>query len=151
MTYAGFWRRALALLFDSVLLSAAMFGVGGLLLRFIADKFGISSSEGSYWLRLSAETLLCWLYFALSESSAKQGTIGKRACGIMVTDMNGARVGFWRATGRHFAKFISVITLFIGYIAAAFTEKKQGLHDIAAGCLVVMRTAPVTHSPDNTR
>ncbi len=78
-----------------------------------------------------------WLYFALMESSVKQGTLGKMALGIIVTDANGNRISFGRATGRYFGKIISGAILCIGYIMAGFTEKKQALHDMIAGCLVV--------------
>ena len=78
-----------------------------------------------------------WLYFALMESSRFQGTLGKMAVQIKVTDMEGNRLTFGRATGRHFGKIVSGMILLIGYIMVAFTEKKQGLHDIMAGCLVV--------------
>ena len=54
------------------------------------------------------------------------------------------RIGFGKATGRHFGKFISGIMLFAGFIMVAFTQKKQGLHDIMAGCLVVNREALVS-------
>ena len=80
-----------------------------------------------------------WLYFALMESSRFQGTLGKMAVQIKVTDLEGNRLTFGRATGRHFGKIVSGLTLGIGYIMAAFTEKKQGLHDIMAGCLVVRK------------
>ena len=78
-----------------------------------------------------------WLYFALMESSSKQATLGKMALGIRVTDVNGNRIGFGRATGRHFAKILSGLILGIGFLMAAFTEKKQALHDMIAGTLVV--------------
>lgn len=71
------------------------------------------------------------------ESSAKQATLGKMALGIVVTDLEGARIGFGRATGRYFAKILSGLILGIGFLMAAFTERKQGLHDIIAGTLVV--------------
>jgi uncharacterized RDD family membrane protein YckC len=80
-----------------------------------------------------------WLYFTLQESSQRQATIGKMALGIVVTDLNGERIGFAKATGRYFAKILSAIILLIGFIMVAFTEKKQGLHDILAGTLVVFR------------
>jgi len=80
-----------------------------------------------------------WLYFALMEASAKQATLGKLALGIKVTDEAGNRVSFGRATGRFFSKILSGMILCIGYIMIAFTKKKQGLHDILAGTLVVKR------------
>ena len=80
---------------------------------------------------------LGWLYFSLMESSPTQGTLGKMALGIKVTDLEGNQVGFGKATGRYFGKIISTLILLMGFIMVAFTEKKQGLHDMMAGCLVV--------------
>ena len=71
------------------------------------------------------------------ESSAKQATLGKLALAIKVTDLNGNRISFGRASGRYFAKIISGLIFCIGYIIAGFTEKKQALHDMIANCLVV--------------
>ena len=70
------------------------------------------------------------------ESSATQGTLGKMALGIIVTDLNGNRISFRQATGRYFAKSISNLLLGIGYLMVFFTKRKQGLHDIMAKCLV---------------
>ena len=79
-----------------------------------------------------------WLYFALQESSVYQATLGKRALNIYVMDMYGHRVTFGQATGRYFGKILSGI-LCIGYIMVAFTERKQGLHDLLAGTLVMRK------------
>ena len=76
------------------------------------------------------------------ESSAKQATVGKMALGIIVTDLDGRRIGFGRATGRYFAKILSALTLGIGFLMAGFTERKQALHDMVASCLVVKGVAP---------
>ena len=70
------------------------------------------------------------------ESSSYQATIGKMICGLRVTDLNGNRISFERATGRYFAKFLSVMFFGFGFIMAGFTERKQGLHDLLAGTLV---------------
>jgi uncharacterized RDD family membrane protein YckC len=81
-----------------------------------------------------------WLYFAMMESSSWQATLGKRALSIEVTDLAGQRVSFGRASGRHFSKIITnLIPLFIGYILAGFTEKKQAIHDMIASCLVLRK------------
>ena len=77
-----------------------------------------------------------WLYEAFMLSSSYQATLGKMIFGMKVTDLYGNRVSFARATGRHFAKWLSGMILFIGYIMAGFTERKQGLHDMLAGTLV---------------
>ena len=83
--------------------------------------------------------VLEWLYYALLESSAWQATLGKKALGLEVTDLAGARVSFGRATGRYFARYISFFTIGIGYIMAGFTAKKQALHDMIAGTLVIRK------------
>jgi uncharacterized RDD family membrane protein YckC len=84
--------------------------------------------------------LLQWLYYAYLESGEKQATWGKQALGLYVTDCAANRISFGRASGRFFAKIISgLIPLGIGYIMAGFTERKQALHDMIAGCLVLRR------------
>jgi len=81
--------------------------------------------------------LCAWIYFASLESSASQATLGKRMLGLKVADLSGGRISFGRATGRYFAKILSGVILLIGYIMAGFTEKKQALHDMLAGTLVL--------------
>jgi uncharacterized RDD family membrane protein YckC len=80
-----------------------------------------------------------WLYFALMESSPKQATLGKMACGLLVTNLKGQRIGFGQASGRYFGMFISCLTLLIGFLMCTWTEKKQCLHDMMAGCLVLQK------------
>jgi uncharacterized RDD family membrane protein YckC len=72
-------------------------------------------------------------------SSEWQATVGKRAMSLVVTGVNGNRISFARATGRHFAKYVSAFILFIGFIMAAFTAKKQALHDMMAETLVIQK------------
>lgn len=90
----------------------------------------------------SVSAVVTWLYYALMESSARQATLGKMALGIIVTDIEGRRIGFGKATGRHFAKILSALILGIGFLMVAFTQRKQGLHDILAGTLVIRGQAP---------
>jgi len=89
---------------------------------------------------VTAAVVMVWLYYAGMESSVYQGTLGKMALGLMVTDLEGRRITFGRASGRYFAKIISgLIPLGIGYAMAGFTEKKQALHDMIASCLVLRK------------
>ena len=81
--------------------------------------------------------LLLALYHPLLEASPMQGSLGKHFIGIFITDMEGRRIGFWRALLRNLAKVTSSFILGIGYLMVAFTKQKQGLHDIIAGCLVL--------------
>jgi uncharacterized RDD family membrane protein YckC len=79
------------------------------------------------------------LYFALMESSNYQATIGKMVLGLKVTDVNDGKLDFIKALVRNLSKIISGMILLIGYIMAGFTEKKQALHDMIAGTLVVKK------------
>ena len=80
---------------------------------------------------------MLWLYFAIMESSSRQATLGKLAFGIRVVDLDGDRVSFFRASARFFAKIFSALSLAVGFLMAAFTRRKQALHDMVASCLVV--------------
>ncbi|XWK90407.1 MAG: RDD family protein [Phormidium sp.] len=140
MKYASFWSRFLAALLDSIILYIlsvlAGFVVGFL---FGASVASTGSTTGVEVLGFLVGITVSWLYYALSESSAKQATLGKQALGIVVTDLNGDRISFGKATARYFSKYLSAMILFIGYLMAAFTEKNQALHDIIAGTLVVKK------------
>ncbi|MCM0594442.1 MAG: RDD family protein [Gloeotrichia echinulata DVL01] len=97
----------------------------------------LGTAEGVEGIAFVLGIVIAWLYFALLESSDQQATLGKQALGIIVTEGN--KISFGRATGRHFSKFISSLIFAIGYIMAAFSEKKQALHDIIASTLVVKK------------
>jgi uncharacterized RDD family membrane protein YckC len=99
----------------------------------------ILAAIAAYLTAILVILILQWLYYALMESSNKQATLGKLALGIVVTDLSGGRISFGRATGRYFGKIISGLILYIGFIMAGLTEKKQALHDIMASCLVVLK------------
>jgi len=133
--YAGFRKRFSAAIIDGFILAAAGFIIGGLAGFIYAYRTG--TPEGAGALGNIVGVILGWLYFALMESSSKQGTLGKIALGIKVTDLSGNAISFGRATVRHLGKILSTIILLAGYLMVAFTAKKQGLHDMIAGCLVV--------------
>ena len=139
MSYAGFWNRAIAAIIDALII-AHMSG-------FIVSVFGMIMVIGGvddlahrqFWS--AAENILGiilgWVYFASMESSSIQGTLGKMSLDIKVTDIEGNKIGFGKATGRYFGKGISAIIMFYGFLMVLITPKKQGLHDMMAGSLVV--------------
>jgi uncharacterized RDD family membrane protein YckC len=133
--YAGFWIRVLASIIDS-LITGFFGGVIGFVLGFVGVALEMDMAILQL-LNFVSGTILGWLYSALLESSSMQGTLGKMALGLRVVDENGRRISFARATGRHFAKWLSSLALCIGFIMVAFTEKKQGLHDMLAGTYVI--------------
>ena len=144
--YAGFWRRLAAFLIDGLLLGAAWFitivviiPINSAITGVDAEEAPDSTAAGIVFLSFGLAFILGWIYYAAMESSAKRATLGKMALGILVSDMKGRRVSFGRATGRYFSRIVSALILCIGYLIIAFTEKKQGLHDIMADCLVVLK------------
>jgi uncharacterized RDD family membrane protein YckC len=145
--YGGFWIRFVAILIDTVIIRiaiipiAALLGVFGMAHHPIIFEDHVNERQIAAFVMAITTILLpvyiCinWLYEALLTSSEWQGTVGKKLLSLKVTDEAGNRISFLRATGRHFAKFLSSILL-IGFIMAAFTEGKRALHDILAGTLV---------------
>jgi uncharacterized RDD family membrane protein YckC len=132
--YAGFWRRFGAFWIDGILLMIA-----GMLVQLAMglDFFDRSLTDPRAWAASGISFLMGWFYSAFLESGKGQATLGQMVIGIKVTDLAGRRVSFARATGRHFAQILSALILFMGYVMVAFTEKKQGLHDLMSGCLIV--------------
>jgi uncharacterized RDD family membrane protein YckC len=153
--YAGFWVRFVASFIDGLILGIPfwlvvmvlifMFGGFGMMLhRNAADPRAAAALLAPMFLLfilgMFAFVVLEWLYFAGMESSARQATFGKSVMSLRVTNYEGQRISFGHATGRFFAKIISgLIPFAIGYIMAGFTEKKQALHDLIAGTLVLKR------------
>jgi len=128
VVYAGFWRRLAASLIDGIITSVMGCMFWGIM---ELSEVNLDGIVGILSLALH------WLYYTLLESSSERATVGKMALGIVVTDMHGRRISFGRATGRYFGKIVSWATLCIGFLMAGFTEKKQALHDMMAGCLVI--------------
>lgn len=140
--YAGFWWRFVALLIDSLILTAGGFAIDFVIS--VAAGFAGMPEGTDVGVNYVINVVGSWLYFALQESSARQATVGKRCCRIFVTDIHGQRISFGRASGRHFAKIISTIILYIGFMMAGWTQRKQALHDMIAECLVWRRPEGVT-------
>ncbi len=138
--YAGFWLRWVASSID-LILSYSIGDVLGVVLGVVLGIVQLVFSDrtvGDVHAYLVG-FFVNWLYYALMESSRYQGTVGKLVLGLIVTDEQYRPISFWRATGRYFGMIVSTIILFIGYLMAAFTARKQCLHDKMAGTLVVKK------------
>lgn len=144
--FAGFWLRAIAYLFDTILISLVL----GLIASFYPATFIKMSDGASASPSLTALPQLTpiafvitiaatWFYYTIFEASDWQATPGKRALRLYVADLNGQRVTLARAATRNLAKIISSLTFLVGYLVAGFTERKQALHDILASCLVLRK------------
>jgi uncharacterized RDD family membrane protein YckC len=131
MNYAGFWIRFVAYLVDSLIV-----GVGFVAVVMLLGMMGLELfSPEIIFLAFSI------FYWALMHSSKRQATLGKSLVGLKVGGPNGERLSVGRALAREVAKILSTLTLLIGYILAAFTKRKQALHDMVASTVVV-RDAP---------
>lgn len=137
--YGGFWIRFVAYIIDTIVLIIVgsilgiVFGVGAMGMN--VDP--VEPLGAGYWAYNLASLLIGIGYFAGMESSSWQATLGKKAVGLVVTDANGQRISLLRGIGRYFAKILSALILLIGFIMVAFTERKQGLHDMIASTLVL--------------
>lgn len=144
IAYAGFWLRLVAFIIDWILL-----GIAGAIVFFPLFKIHARTfASVSLWELYTSpsrpfvaiqllNSMMNWIYYAALESSTWQATLGKKVLGLKVTDLMGNRITFARASGRFFGKILSFMILGIGFLMAGFTERKQALHDILAGCLVL--------------
>jgi uncharacterized RDD family membrane protein YckC len=133
MAYAGFWKRATAALIDGILLIVCCYIV-------LSTAAATQSPEYYAIARLICYFVIPWIYFAGMESSFRQATAGKMIVGIVVTDLEGNKISFKQASLRYWAKLISFTILYIGFLMAGFTKKKQALHDMITNSLVIVRT-----------
>lgn len=146
--FAGFWLRFCAFIVDLLIVGLVL---GPITFKPLLNNVGSQASPKdilAFYTGGSKQALaiallvqlIYWLYYASLESSAWQASLGKKLFGLYVTDLAGKRISFARASGRHFGKLISQFILFLGYLLAGFTPKKQALHDMLAGCLVLRKT-----------
>ena len=145
-SYGGFWIRLVAYIIDAIIVNGASFIVGLVFGAALGGGMAASGNTSPEQIAMTANVmgsglglLIGWLYYAVMESSASQATVGKMAFGLVVTDEQGYRIGFGRATGRFFAKILSGIILLIGFMMVGWTARKQGLHDMIAGTLVIKK------------
>jgi uncharacterized RDD family membrane protein YckC len=155
VVYAGFWKRVAASFIDSFIATALsymvqipmmlMMGVGMAGFGSGGDPFSSGAGIAMIGLIYVIAIGIPLLYFSWMHSSANQASLGKMAVGIKVVRTDGQRITFWRAFGRYFAYMLGGFTLGIGYVIAAFTERKQAMHDMICDTLVVDKWAYTDH------
>lgn len=158
--YAGFWLRLVAAIIDWLILGFAI----GIPFAFVIVAKGLSNAAmeihpgeplsgifalfgaGLIAAFFITSVIAGWLYFALMESSPLQGTLGKKALGLYVTDRQGNRASFGRTSGRYFGgRFLwhvpafGLLYGFIDGILAGLSTEKQAVHDMIADCLVLRK------------
>ncbi|HEX3046965.1 MAG TPA: RDD family protein [Bacillota bacterium] len=149
LQYAGFWIRGVALLLDLVILTI-FDAITTVLFAIIVMLVSHTSIIGDTWSRILIPSqsfltgfsiiigfALYWIYFTTLESSGRQATFGKRWLGIMVTSEKGKTISLGVAGKRALFRILSGVILFIGFIMAGFSPKKQTLHDLLTKTIVI--------------
>jgi uncharacterized RDD family membrane protein YckC len=154
VAYAGFWLRFVAAFIDGIVLWIPLLPI--FFLVFLGSFRNLGSVRNPVEMRaifgpkIVLILLICavgsWLYWGLMESSAWQATLGKKALGLLVTDLEGNRISFGKATGRFCGgrlisafPYLGGLYFFIDCLCVGFTEKKQAIHDMMAGTLVMRK------------
>ena len=155
VVYAGFWKRVAASLIDGfaigIPVAVIVMIVGGVLGWGSSFSAGLAGSSAFH----PGETLLSYLLSALvfawfHSSAGLLATPGKLAIGIKVVRADGDKISFLRGFARYWAYLLSAMLLGIGLLMAAFTGRKQGLHDLMCDTLVVDKWA-FTSQPERQR
>jgi uncharacterized RDD family membrane protein YckC len=149
---ASFFRRGMAFFIDCAVLFVPilfLFGLGAMTVQLQGwIERTDPESMRQEWLLLDRDFKrllflvaigLAWIYAASLEASRWQATIGKLWAGIKVTDAEGERISFLRATGRHLAKFLSALPCFLGFAMAIFSSQGLTLHDRLADTRVIRK------------
>ena len=146
LVYANLWHRFVAAFVDGLSMMNATF----IIVLPLWDIFGLPPGKGNLWMVIILlSRIIGWLYFAQQESSEAQATFGEKAMRLKVVGLSGERISFGRATGRYCGRHIflliwllgygqiSLLVFFLGYLMQPFTKKRQALHDLIAGTLVI--------------
>lgn len=148
--YGGFWRRAAAFLLDWLVLFFPE-GIARALLGFDAFETSQSWSDPREWMLLGASLVLGLLYHSILASSPVEGTLGQRALDLRMSDGDGRRLTFARATVRWFASLLTLLTCGVGWLLMLWTPRRQTLHDLMSGTFVVRAGRPRPERAPETR
>lgn len=140
---AGFWIRFWAYLVDLIVIGS----ITRLIVNPIFKLLDISLSDGSMFAPISILTSIVFYgYFVLMTKYFSQ-TIGKMVFGIRVIELKGGKPSWGTILFRELiGRFIST-TIFILYVVVAFTNKKQGIHDLFADTTVVQEKKKLEFTP----
>lgn len=156
VVYAGFWKRVAASIIDAFAIGIPV----GIVAAIVGGLLGFGSSfasglSGAADVFNPGETITSYLLTALAfawfhSTAGLTATPGKLAIGIKVVRTDGERISFLRGFGRYWATFLSLLIVGIGFLMAAFTSRKQALHDLVCDTLVVDKWA-FTSQPERQR
>ena len=145
VAYAGFWRRFWALLID-VIVTYFPIATVRVLLGLPAEGT-MDMGQPAVWWSAFFELLICWLYAGCLISSPWRATLGQAVMDLHVTDLKGDRISFARATARYLAQVLNLFTFGFGILMQLFSARRQALHDLVSGTVVVRSRARVVPTP----
>jgi uncharacterized RDD family membrane protein YckC len=151
--FAGFWRRLVAFIIDSTIVTIIFFVL--CVIAELAFFFGAMSADNSALLNdlanpkgfSSVLLLVLVFYIAINTAyftyfhGATGRTPGKMLLGLQVCSSDGAPISFGIAFLRAVGYLVSSLlgTIPIGFIWAAFDQRKQAWHDKIAGTVVLIK------------
>lgn len=150
--YASFGQRLRAWLLDLLILTVpnmvVFYALGGLeayrhLMAQMQSGVDMAALQ-QYVVATRPEAILSvvigFVYYCLFEASRWQATPGKLALKLRVVDTQGQRLSIGRSAVRNVVRLANLviwIVPFVCYLAVAWTQRRQGLHDLLAGTLVL--------------
>ena len=139
--FGGFWIRFGAIFLDGLILLPVTIAFLFARVYFLPHS-GFYSGRGSFLPAILNQVLYYAIYgaYEIFFVGRYAATPGKLICGLQVVRSDGSRLTYGRATGRFFARLLSQITIYIGYIIAAFDSEKRALHDHICDTRVVYKS-----------
>lgn len=138
--YAGFWIRLLGAVIDSIVIAVASFVAALPFGALDAIRSATTSETGVPTTAHPGANLagfVIGLVYTVGTMVYWHGTLGMRLLNLRVTDLEGRPIGAGRAVGRYFAAYLSGCLCLVGYLVQPFTARRQTLHDLIAGTLVI--------------
>ncbi len=144
MQYANIGKRSLAFFLDLIIWLVLTSIIYGLVAGFFPALFpalfkditttSTGASDQLFWLIF---IIVGWPYHSINHSSPRQATLGKRAFGIIVSDLNENQISFSRATGRYFCFVLFTVLVLVDFLSVPFTDNNQALHDLITRTVVI--------------
>ncbi|MGD6802573.1 RDD family protein [Rossellomorea aquimaris] len=139
----GFWMRFWAYLLDLIVISS----IGRLIVYPIFRAMDLSLVKDDMFAPISIlSAIIFYGYFVLMTRYFGQ-TLGKMAFGLKVIELDGKPLQWSTILFRELiGRFISA-SFFVLYIVVAFTNKKQGIHDLFADTTVIREKRAAVYKP----
>jgi uncharacterized RDD family membrane protein YckC len=137
INYATFWERFAAAGVDTNIVVLITI-ICGFFLEMVFPVLGLSvtSKKVDAFMKL-LDLGIGIFYYSSMESGSNMATFGKQWMGLKVTNFKYSSISLGQAIGRYFARWISLLLLYIGYLIQPFNTKRQTLHDMMAGTIVI--------------